>query len=358
MHPSRRIPFASLTALLFLGAATAQDTPFDGPAALARYHWIVNGEYQRTQHGVPAPARDDIELCRRGMLETGDDSVRSYACLALEKLVREPCFGELAPAARAALVPPLLAAMASPHADTAEWSTRALEALARAKNGLAAPDVRTTVVKCLDLVTKKDFEVRRRAGLLLEALADRCGAIDHQQMARTLQLTLDRYPLGKAADDRERTARTTLLGVLTRLAPGEKVLADELATRFLADLGGTDAFGFHYERADALRGIGRQFSLLQGDRRTASIAALLAGVGEQELRYMRTSGRRTPFQHAGSDALVLAVPSLSATECARASAAVVAARAAAQQQGDEPQDLAGMFDAVEQVLAARRQALK
>src|SRR5262245_6972792 len=109
-------------------AGAAQAPSFDADAAVARFRWLEGGEYQRHVHGQPEPRLDDVALCR-GALASASDAARSHACLALEILAREPFFAQLPAGERSGLATALLAAAASSHADTAEWSVRALHAM-------------------------------------------------------------------------------------------------------------------------------------------------------------------------------------------------------------------------------------
>jgi hypothetical protein len=342
--------------ILLAAPLAAQNVPFDAAAALARFRWIETGAYQRQQHAVHEPDQDDVALCLSA-LASADDAARSHACLALEALARESFFKDLPDATRASLLPPLFAALRSPHTDTAEWGTRALGSLVGDPRLVSDKDARQLLVQGLALVVDDDVETRRRAGLLLERLLPRCSPADHVQVARMLQVALDRHPRQDREGERTAMARTVLCGVLTRLDVADAGLAGDLAARCLADLAAPAAFGFHYDRADALLGLGRWFAQLRGERREHAFAALLAAVGDARLQYMTTSGRRTPFHHHGHEALAAAAPAMDAGECERAAAALAAARERAIAAMSEAQDVASMFDGAQQAVAARQRAL-
>jgi hypothetical protein len=353
--PLRRPP--RLAALLVLASvAPGQSEPFDPAAALRRCRWIAAGEYQRSRARIPEPEADDVVLCAQALAHD-DVPLRQQACFAAAALVRQRFFAGLPQERRRALVLPVIGLLASDDADLADASAQALGQFAAVDGVLEERDARSAIVQALALVLLEDVEARRRAGLLLEKLVRAAGESSQQQVARTVLLALDRYPRGADEGERAAVARTTLQGVLARLQVRDQQLADELAARFLADLQGDLAWGFHYARGDATLGLGRTFAALAGDRRAAALAALRAAIGDPRLQYMRTSGRRTPFRHHGHEALALAAPALALDEVAAVAKEATAAREAAAASGCNQEDLAGMYDDLQAALAARAKAL-
>ena len=350
------VPLSLLLASFLPGALPAQDTEFDEGQAWQRYRWIIRGSYQREKNGIAEPDVHDVALAQQGLSST-DTGVCGYACLALESLAREALMKEVPAATRQQIADQLAGLLDDEHQDTANFAARAIDSLCE-HGHLDARIARKSISTGLGLLLSEDANDRKRGAHLLSDLDKVLGDGGQISFARTLLLSLERYP---ETDDRsEIVTRRVLQRCLGNTRPVDAVLSREIANLLLADLAEPTGFGPVYQRGQCVVSLGRHFQSLDGEEADAAFVRLHEGLLDGELVYMRTSGVRSPLLHWGCQGLVLAAPSLTSEQVEQVLASLVKARKLAPNWGarEAEGDFASLFEPLGEALAQRQAQLR
>ena len=210
----------------------------------------------------------------------------------------------------------------SPHDDTSEWATRAVEALAKDTPFVTRdilPRIHATDVKMLE---NDDPEMRARGFGLAQGVLPLLDERQHAELVRSMMRAYCWPVVGNrlvANKRRDKTyangdAQARLLGILAFSVAAERIkdesLANQVALELLSAIGTEqtpDFFPGHWE----LYGIAKLAPHVSGPLRERILLTLIASVANDKYVYSLTSGEPSPPLHAGGEALSIVAPLLS-----------------------------------------------
>ena len=372
-------------------AAKLEDPVFDAAAAMRRLTLVNMGPYQIEKSGQPRAGMADVHLCLRAMQQRSTTLVVA-GCNGIRALAGRAFFAVGNGGIHRRVVNVLIQKLSSSHGRTANAATSALTRMASVyghnplqftdrieirlslTKPLIQPDQsRRIATKALAMTMQGHPDVQYRAGSLLRAMANNVNSQMPGEMCRTLLAAIYKHGLAAAAADSKETdgaaIRRRLRGIaglkaaLATVPTPDGAIAVEKVALFLQDARGLKANHRNaYSEAHALHGIAECVTMLDGKRRRQVIECLVKRAADRELRYMVTSGERSPFLHHGVQALNLAVPHLTRAELDSAHEAVThlrsfveadIARGGGRGLAHKKKDLASMFGEIEVSIRAR-----
>ncbi len=370
MDHQRLIPRFALAILLTLVPLAAQeiDTVREADEALSRLRAVVQGEYLIKQSGKTPLGSDDFHIAAWACRQEATELVR-LGGYGLRTMVRHASLSEVPRAKIDAAFDQLLLLMTSPHKEVTRSACGAIIAFDQAEV-LSAKQARRAVLVSLRLAESGGFDDRHRAGRLICALNDNVPTQVHTLIGRALLDAIGatrECVLPESAKKSEREARSRALdsmkGALVATPTTDLMLAREIAALAYVDAQGLEANNFSiYDKGKCLVCLGRLLHVLEAPDKGLVFAFLLDQVRDPELCYMTTSGRRGPFFHHGTDALLHAIPHLDAAQLKAAKNAVEALRSQIVAliakgpdagMGFRKSDLGSIFSLVDKAIAAR-----
>lgn len=299
------------------------------------------------------PTREDLPLVMRA-LQDKDPDISSWACLAVEKMALRGLFQPNEPLA---LWTELRPKLRSAHAETSDWSVRAVGALVSRSELLADPLVEEALFEeTLWLVRADDVNQCCRGAMLATALLltlPKEKKDNLEKLVRALLKVRLPMPANSEAQDAEATCNRLVTKALS-VAAGRvdtQALLDDVALRLLAQIATINQIstlsGDHvYSELAALAG------KTSKEVRDRIVQSILAAAANSDLLYSRTSGRYTPPKHAGAEALAVLASLLTREELEQAEAAIPPPAAVTDSEEYE-----SMYGAAKEALAARRARL-
>ena len=299
------------------------------------------------------PTREDLPLVMRA-LQDKDPDISSWACLAVEKMALRGLFQPNEPLA---LWTELRPKLRSAHAETSDWSVRAVGALVSRSELLADPLVEEALFEeTLWLVRADDVNQCCRGAMLATALVmtlPKESKDNLEKLVRALLKVRVPMPANSEAQDAEATCNRLVTEAI-RAAAGRvetQALLDDVALRLLAQIATINQIstlsGDHvYSELAALAG------KTSKEVRDRIVQSILAAAANSDLLYSRTSGRYTPPKHAGAEALAVLASLLTREELEQAEAAIPPPAAVTDSEEYE-----SMYGAAKEALAVRRARL-
>lgn len=286
------------------------------------------------------PTRQDTTLVLQALQST-DRTIRSQACLAIEKLAAQKL---LAPADLPSLWEDLLPNLQDQHQDTAEWSVRAVAQLLQQQELFDSPFwtqqewtmerepsdadrwagriLQSVYEASLRLLDSSDRELQRRGANLIRHLVKHLPQSSREIAIRSLlavPLPTDTETNPSSAQARCRRQVTTALVDAASVIPTES-LAGAVAERLMEATSDVDAVMNDH----VYQGLAVLASKTQGGLRQRIVRALLLATTDSRWIYSPTSGVSSPPKHHGADALTIIASNMTGDELVLAQKAIPA----------------------------------